>query len=174
MTQIDLDGVHNRAIHKMEGVSPMITMGLRAAPKFVTFAIFDAGVGNIVNVEDIQIPAAFEWPVALKYVRGSVLDVLREYNVEKAGVRTSEPIAQSLSVERIQIEGVIQEAFASSGLARYFAGPIAVGSSMLRVDRGNFKPMTKGGRNDMNVDGWADMSEMKREAVLYAMGAVNA
>ena len=152
----------------------MITMGLRAAPTFVTFAIFDSEAGNIVNVEDIRVPEAFDWPIALKYVRSSVLDVLREYGVEKAGVRTSEPIAQSLSVERIQIEGVIQEAFASSGLVRYFAGPIAVGSSFLRVDRASFKPMTKNGRNDMRIDGWADMSEVRREAVLYAMGASNA
>lgn len=152
----------------------MITMGLRAAPKCVTFAIFNSEANEIVNVEDIQIPAAFEWPVALKYVRSSVLDVLREYGVERAGVRTSEPVAQSLSVERIQVEGVIQEAFASSSLEGYFAGPIAVGSAMLRVERTSFKPMTKEGRNDMEVDGWEEMSEVRREAVLYAIGASNA
>lgn len=152
----------------------MITMGLRAAPKCVTFAIFDSEANEIVNVEDIQIPAAFEWPVALKYVRSSVLDVLREYRVERAGVRTSEPVAKSLSVERVQVEGVIQEAFASSALEGYFAGPIAVGASRLAVDRASFKPMTKEGRNDIEVDGWEDMSEVRREAVLYAMGAANA
>ncbi len=152
----------------------MITMGLRAAPKLVTFAIFDSDANEILNVEDIQIPSAFEWPVALKYVRCSVLDVLREYEVERAGVRTSEPVAKSLSVERIQIEGVIQEAFASSALKGYFAGPIAVGAAVLRIDRATFKPMAKEGRNDMDVDGWGDMTEVRREAVLYAMGAANA
>lgn len=152
----------------------MITMGLRAAPKLVTFAIFDSDRNEILNVEDIQIPAAFEWPVALKYLRSSILDVLREYGVGRAGVRTSEPVAKSLSVERIQIEGVIQEAFASSSLQGYFAGPIAVGAAMLRIDRTTFKPMAKEGRNDMEVDGWEDMSEVRREAVLYAMGAANA
>jgi hypothetical protein len=152
----------------------MITMGLRAAPKLVTFAIFDSDANEILNVEDIQIPAAFEWPVALKYVRSSVLDVLREYDVARAGVRTSEPVAKSLSVERIQIEGVIQEAFASSSLEGYFAGPIAVGAAVLRIDRATFKPMTKEGRNDMDVDGWGEMTEVRREAVLYAIGAANA
>lgn len=152
----------------------MITMGLRAAPKFVTFAIFDSEASEVLNVEDIIIPAAFAWPVALKYVRSSVLDVLREYGVERAGVRTSEPIAQSLSVERIQMEGVIQEAFASSALDGYFAGPISTGAAMLRVERSIFKPMTKDGRNDMEVDGWGDMTEVRREAVLYAIGAANA
>lgn len=152
----------------------MITMGLRAAPRAVTFAIFDTDASAIVNVEDIVVPAAFQWPEALKYVRSSILDVLREYAVQNAGVRTSEPIAKNPSIERIQIEGVIQEAFASSALTRYFAGPIAVASSMLGVDRVTFKPMTKDGRNDLDVDGWADMSEARREAVLYALGAANA
>jgi hypothetical protein len=156
------------------GAPYMITMGLRAAPTFVTFAIFDSEAYSIVNLEDIKVPASFDWPIALKYVRSSVLDVLREYSVDKAGVRTSEPVAQSLSIERIQIEGVIQEAFASSGLLRYFAGPIAVGASFLWADRASFKPMTRDGRNDMDIDGWADMSEVRREAVLYAMGASNA
>jgi hypothetical protein len=158
----------------VEGKRSMITMGLRAAPKAVTFAIFDTDASAIVNVEDIVVPVAFQWPEALKYVRSSILDVLREYAVQNAGVRTSEPIAKSPSIERIQIEGVIQEAFASSALARYFAGPIAVGSSMLGVDSATFKPMTKDGRNDMDVDGWANMSEARREAVLYALGAANA
>lgn len=152
----------------------MITMGLRAAPKCVAFAIYNSETSEIINVEEIHIPAAFDWPVALKYVRSSILDVLREYGVHRAGVRTSEPVAQSLSVERVQIEGVIQEAFASSALEGYFAGPIAVGSAMLRIERANFKPMTRDGRNDMQVEGWGDMSEVRREAVLYAIGAENA
>lgn len=149
-------------------------MGLRAAPASVTFAIYDAATSTVLNIEEVKVPAAFEWPVALKYIRSSILDILREFNVEKAGVRTSEPIAQSLSVDRIQLEGVIQEAFASSSLTSYFAGPIATGAYMLRTERANFKPMTRDGRNDMDVDGWANMSEHRREAVLYAMGAVNA
>jgi len=152
----------------------VITLGLRAAPKFVTFAVFDSEGDIIVNVEDIQVPSAFAWPEALKYVRSSVLDVLREFKVEQAGIRTTEPIAKSPSIERMQIEGVIQEAFASSSLIKYFAGPIAVGAAVLGIDRTNFKPMAKEGRNDMDVDNWDGMSEARREAVLYAMAAVNA
>lgn len=152
----------------------MITLGLRAAPKFVTFAVFDTDGQAVVNVEDIHVPSAFAWPEALKYVRSSILDVLREFKVEQAGIRTTEPVAQSPSIERIQIEGVIQEAFASSALIKYFAGPIAVGTAILGIDRADFKPMAKDGRNDMDVENWEGMSEARREAVLYAMAAVNA
>jgi len=152
----------------------MITMGLRAAPKAVTFAIYDSAEQGLVNVEDILVPAAFQFPEALKYIRSNILDVLRMYNVEKAGVRTTEPVAQSPSIERIQIEGVIQETFASSTMTGYFAGPIALVCSALKVDRTTFKPMVKQGRNDLEVEGWDKMSEARREAVLCALGAVNA
>jgi hypothetical protein len=91
----------------------MITIGIRAAPKVVTFAIYDTDEEAILNVEEIKIPAAFDTPSALKYVRSNLLDVLREYQVERAGVRITEALATP-NVERIQIEGVIQEAFAST------------------------------------------------------------
>jgi hypothetical protein len=92
----------------------MITIGIRAAPKAVTFAIYDSDAKTIINIEEIKIPAAFSSPDGLKYLRNNLLDVLREFKVEKAGVRASEPSARNPSIERIQIEGVIQEAFASS------------------------------------------------------------
>lgn len=149
-------------------------MGLRAAPKAVTFAIYDSATEALVNIEDILVPAAFEFPEALKYIRSNILDVLRMYGVEKAGVRTTEPVAQSPSIERIQIEGVIQETFASSTMTGYFAGPIAIVCSALKMDRTTFKPMVKSGRNDLEVEAWDKMSEARREAVLCAIGAVNA
>lgn len=152
----------------------MITMGIRAAPTSLTFAIMDSEKQRIVNVEEIKIPAAFGWPEALKYVRSSLLDTLRIYGVEAAGVRTSEPSARSYSIERIQIEGVIQEAFASSLLGKYFTGPISVAAAVLGIDRKKFKPMVKEAKNDFGVDGWKEMSEAAREAVLYALGAANA
>jgi len=152
----------------------MITLGLRATPKKVTFAIYDSEDGDVLNIEDILIPQAFDWPDALKYVRSNLLDILREYGVTRAGVRTTEPMAQRLSVERIQIEGVIQEAFASSGLTGYFAGPIAMVCRLIGQPRANYKPMVEQGRDDLNVLGWSDMSDGAREALIYAMGASHA
>jgi hypothetical protein len=63
-----------------------------------------------VNVEEIKIPAAFDVPDRLKYIRSNLLDVIREFRVESAGVRVTEPNADA-STERIQIEGVIQESY---------------------------------------------------------------
>jgi hypothetical protein len=93
-----------------------ISIGLRAAPTAVYFALYDSDNREILNVERLRVPAAFEVPNALKFVRANVLDVLLNYDVRKAGIRTIEPTAKTKDVTRIQIEGVIQEAFASSDL----------------------------------------------------------
>ncbi len=151
----------------------MKTIGIRAAPKSVTFAIYDAEQNLVINVEKIKIPAAFSTPAALKYMRSNLLDVLREYQVERAGVRVTEPSAQSMSIERIQIEGVIQEAFASSNLQSYYVGQISSISKRLGLDRARFKPLVAG-ENDLGIENWDKMSKEEREAILCAMGAKDA
>ena len=117
----------------------MITIGIRAAPKVVTFAVYDSTSRTVINVEEIKIPAAFSLPDRLKYVRSNLLDVLREYKVEQAGIRETEPAAQSSSIERVQIESVIQEAFASSELK----GKRVIGAEALaRIPRPSHGPAT--------------------------------
>lgn len=151
----------------------MITIGIRAAPKAVTFAVYDTGDARVLNIEEIKIPAAFPTPEALKYVRSNLLDILREYEVEKAGIRVTEAAAQGLSIERVQIEGVIQEAFASSDLGGYYVGQISSISSRIGIDRARFKLLVAG-EEAWEVDGWDKMSKEGREALLCAVGAARA
>jgi hypothetical protein len=148
----------------------VITIGIRAAPRIVTFAIYDSASKPVQNVEEIKIPVAFSIPASLKYVRSNILDVLREYDVERAGVRVTEPSAQALKIERIQIEGVIQEAFASSSLTDYYVGQISSISARLGFDRTLFKPIVEG-RNDLGIENWDRMTKEGREAILCAIGA---
>ena len=150
----------------------MITIGIRAQPRGLTFAIYDSNAKEIINVEDLKIPAAFTVPEGLKYLRSNLLDILREFEVAQAGVRITESNAQSTSIERIQIEGVVQEAFASSSVCAYYVGQIASISARIGIDRGDFKPISKGAK-DPGVAGWSDLNDLEREAILCAMGAVN-
>lgn len=151
----------------------MITIGIRVAPKEVTFGIYDSDAQEVINVEGIKIPAAFSTPDALKYLRSNLLDVLREYKVTKAGIRASEPNARRPNIDRIQIEGVIQEMFASSEMAAYYVGHISSISARLGILRADFKPFVAGDE-EYDVENWCDLSPNEREAVLCAIGAVNA
>jgi len=139
----------------------------------VTFAVFDTKTREIINVEELKVPAAFAMPDALKYIRSNLLDVLREYGIESAGIRATESLARSASIERIQIEGVIQEAFASSGLLSYYVGQISSISRRLGIERARFKPLVAGD-DDLGIENWTGMTKAEREAILSAMGAENA
>ncbi|WP_370031448.1 hypothetical protein [Qipengyuania mesophila] len=151
-------------------MSVTITIGFRSTPKEVSFAIYDADEGRVLNIETLRIPIAFDEPQALKFVRSNVLDILREYSVEFAGIRLTEPSAQSFDLRRIHIEGVIQEAFASSVLRGFYAGPIAVISRRLGIDRKQFKPAVAG-ENVLQIDNWDGMAANQREAIMTAIGA---
>lgn len=148
----------------------MITIGLRAAPRSVTFAVYDANATSILNIEEIRAPAAFATPDILKFLRINLLDVLREYNVDRAGIRLAEPMAQSPNLERIQVEAVMQEAFASSTLQGYFAGPIATIAARLGMERSDFKPHVEG-HLEYPLEDWPNMSPIEREAALCAVAA---
>ena len=150
----------------------MITIGIRAAPKIVTYAIYDSSGPVVLNVEEIVVPKAFDTPDALKYVRSNLLDILRESRVEQAGIRATEPNAEHANIERIQIEGVILEAFASSDLKGYYIGHISSISARLGMDRNVFKPMVAGAR-DPGIENWSSMSNVEREAILCAKGAAS-
>jgi hypothetical protein len=138
----------------------------------VTFAVFDSEEHRIVNVEEIRAPAAFDVPDALKFLRNNLLDVLREFQIEQAGIRLAEPIAKSPSLDRIQVEAVMQEAFASSTLRKYFAGPIASIAARLGIESAQFKPLIEGAQ-EYDLEGWADLNSHEREAALCAVGAAN-
>lgn len=102
----------------------MNVLGLRASPKEVTFCVFNTEFNEVINVEEIKIPNALETPEKLKYVRATILDVLREFKIVAAGIRLTEFNAKSPNFERIQIEGVLQESFASSTLSFYYQGAL--------------------------------------------------
>lgn len=150
----------------------MRTIGLRAAPRTVTFAIYDDEAKSILNIEEIRAPAAFATPDILKFLRINLLDVLREFGVERAGIRLAEPMAQSLNLDRVQVEAVMQEAFASSSLKGYFSGSIATIAARLGIGRADFKPYVEGER-EYPLEGWGDMTPVQREACLCAVGAAN-
>ena len=152
----------------------MRTIGIRVKPTEVTFSVYDSDENIILNIESVKVPSALRTPEALKYVRSIILDVLIEYDVRHAGLRVTEPTAKSQSAERIQIEGVIQEAFASSMLDRYYIGQISSISSKIAIARSEFKKYVDGELNFDRVANWPDLSKEERESVLTALGAINA
>jgi hypothetical protein len=150
------------------------TIGIRVKPSSVIIAIHDSVENSIVNVESIKIPKALSTPEALKYVRNSILDILREYKITKAGLRIVEGNSKTIVIRRIEIEGVIQEAFASSMLSAYFCGQISKISAKLEIPRADFKRYIDGELEYVNIENWNNHNKEEKEAILTSLGAVNA
>lgn len=149
----------------------MKTMGIRVKPGEVTFAVYDVEASSVINVEVVKIPKALPTPDALKYVRNNILDVIREYSIEHAGIRITEVSSQSKNVKRIEIEGVIQEAFASSCLKSYYAGQISNISKRVGFARDQFKRYVSNEITYEAIDNWDVLNAEAREAVFAALGA---
>lgn len=149
----------------------MYTLGLRASPTEVTFCVYDSTTEQIANIEAIKIPNALDMPEKLKYLRATVLDVLNEYGIKKAGIRLTEHNARTPSIERIQIEGVLQEAFASSFLKKYYQGALVTIAAKLGTNKTNLSQIIKGQAEFEAIDDWSDFTEKEREAILAALGA---
>ena len=68
----------------------MISIGLRVEPKKITFAIIDIEENEILNIEKLIVPTSLDVPEQLKYIRLNLLDIIREYDVNVAGIRITE------------------------------------------------------------------------------------
>ena len=151
----------------------MKTLGIRAKPTEVTFIVYDSAQSEIINNEIIKIPNALSIPEGLKYLRNHILDILREYGIERAGIRITESNSDNKNIRRIQIEGVIQEAFASSNLKAYYCGQISSISPRVGIEREQFKTYVDGEKEFAQVENWSSLKKEAKEATLAALGAVN-
>ena len=85
---------------------------------------------NYLDYSSIEIPQALNWPEALAYTRNTILDILNLYEIKQAVIRIAE--LDGASLERCYIEGVLQEAIASSPVEKFQTGQISTIASLLR------------------------------------------
>ena len=146
-------------------------IGVRASPTEVIYCVFDSDKSEVITIGKIIIPKSLGVPEQLKHIRLNLLDVLLEYKISEAGIRVLEPTAQSISIERVQIEGVIQEAFASSNVKTYYIGQISNIASRINIERSHFKPLVEGDIFPEGIENWGELSKTEREATLCAIEA---
>ncbi|WHP05766.1 hypothetical protein QLH32_17460 [Acinetobacter corruptisaponis] len=153
----------------------MRSLGIRVEPKKVTFVVinYNDNKVDILNVENIKIPVSLDFPSKLKYVRNTVLDIIREYNVCVAGIRIAESSSQNIDTDRLHIEGVIQEAFSSSTVSNYFTGRLQTISKKLSITNSQYKDFLKPNSVYENVGNWELCTNKEsKEAALVGYGAL--
>jgi hypothetical protein len=156
----------------------MVSIGFRVSPTKVTFALVRGTpqLGfTLVEASAVNIPPALETPRQLQFVRTTLLDVMDEYAVTRAGLRLAEGTAQQRNPFRLNLEGVVQELLASSSVERFVAGPIATIASFLGIrNRTLIKELIAGEQVPEYSLDWMSLSGDEREAVLMAVAAASA
>jgi hypothetical protein len=151
-------------------------IGIRCTPKEVFFAICrsDNGALELITVDSIIVPAALTIPEKLKFIRNTLLDVIDLYKITNACIRITEASAQQLNVERVSIEAVIQELFASSTIEKYYVGQISNITSRLSIPRADFLKIISGEIEYKPVRNFGTFKDAnKKECILASISSLN-
>ena len=157
--------------------APVRAIGIRVAPREVHYAVVENASEHSEEHElltngSVVVPSALDFPAKLHFIRTTMLDIMAEYRVRRAGIRLTESTAKGVSVERLNLEGVIQELLCSSTVEAYFAGPIAAIAARLgEKDRSRIKEYFEGS-SFLGLDGWSGLSREQRESIVTAVAAV--
>lgn len=154
----------------------MRTIGIRANPKEIYFAIIEQinGENKVLTIDKLILPLSLSIPDKLNFIRKTIIDIINQYQVTKAGIKITEGNAQSINIERVSIEAVIQELFSSCSVQKYFGGNISKISRLLGIgNNGDFKKIVSGEQIPDALEFLQENSDQEREAVLSALAALN-
>lgn len=117
---------------------------------------------------------ALDLPDQLRFVRTTMLDVIEEFDVIRAGLKLVEHTAHGRHEFRLNLEGVLQEMLASSPVERYFAGRIDRLTFLLgEQSRPLVKQYIRGQQPFDRVPTWDQYRRVEvRESVLAAIAAL--
>lgn len=153
----------------------MKSIGIRVTPSSIYYTIVESNGEEleIIVTDKINNPKALIVPEQLKFLRNTLCDIINEFKIGNACIRIAEPTAQSTSINRVYIEGVMQELFASSTIEKYFVGQISNISSNLGIKRSDFKPFAEGKEIFLGIENWKKYSLEQRESFMSAISALN-
>ncbi|MDE9455795.1 hypothetical protein [Xenorhabdus bovienii] len=148
----------------------MRILGVRVSPTVSSFIVYCTDTGQLVCSDVINIPATLDTPEKLKYVRNNILDILRFYEVDIASIRVTEANSKNLSIDRLYIEAVIQEAFSSSEVKKYITIRKNSIKSALNLNENDYKLFLKSEKKLKNIDN-SQYTQETNEALLAALAA---
>lgn len=97
----------------------MRSLGIRVSGEEIYLGIFSSEENKIIS-EQIFLPQIIDFPNKLKFLRHNLIDLLNEYKIKFVGIKIIEHTSQNRDINRIFIEGVLQESLASNSDIIYF------------------------------------------------------
>ncbi|WP_223592766.1 hypothetical protein [Neobacillus bataviensis] len=157
----------------------MKAIGIRAEPTEIYYAIVETNPEDPTDfrysLQKLKLPIALsnDIPRQLSYIRTTLFSIICEYEVSYAGLRTAEGSAQTPSIFRMNIEGVIQELFSNSTIKKYFTGTFTSIAARVNSTSTEIKNCCKGKTNLLNVDKWNNINSNHRECLFAALASIN-
>ncbi|MEI2281234.1 hypothetical protein [Paenibacillus polysaccharolyticus] len=151
----------------------MRSIGIRVSPSEVNYCVAqkDADELSILVQDKVIVPKALDIPSQLAYIRTNLNSIFIEYGIIKAGIRVHEGSTRNLNIDRIYLEGVIQELLADCSVHKYFLGRLASISKLIEEPVSEVKKFIDGESNLIPLEGIAKSAKEARESIITAVAA---
>lgn len=153
----------------------MKSIGIRVTPKkiYYTLAELDGDSVQLLLNDSIIVPVSMKRPDSLNYIRKSFFDIINQHFINLACIKATEGNSKNINIERLYIEGVVQELFSGSSIEKYHVANHSMMSRLLGVK--SFKDLL----NNKSVPGeYKSIVEEKKnkeakESIFAALAAFN-
>ena len=151
----------------------MKSIGISVTPSEVFIAIgeFKSTRLQIINTERIRVPFALPVSDRLRYLRTLLLDIIKLRHIELACVRIAGRNMPQTTVQRIEIEGTVQELLSSSSIKHYFVGELSEIAAMADI-LPDLNSYLVGRKDFVRIKDWPHKSRREEKEALLAAYAV--
>jgi hypothetical protein len=154
----------------------MNSLGIRVTSSTITFSIYNTESKTVISEK--QTLPDLDLPKKLRQIREDFLTFVAKNNITNVGIKIAEKNALSINLERIAIEGVLQEAIASSEIKSYSIYTLQSIAKAFGIKGKDFKPLATEAEafqkfiEDKVTDSNFRTNNEQREAILLAIAAV--
>lgn len=150
----------------------MICIGIRTKPSCVYYTIINNNGDEfeILTTSNLIVPKALDIPERLSFIRNCLFSIIEEYKVTNAGIRTIESLVNP-NVERIYIEGVVQELISNSSIEKYFTGKKSKIASILKENVKVITSYIDGDKIFAEIEDWNRYKKEEKESILVAIAS---
>lgn len=158
----------------------MKAIGIRVKSKEIIYCVVEEKKINdeiecyIHTNEKLIVPQALEMPDRLSYVRTSFESIIKEFNVDSAGIRIAEMsnTVNTSIIERMYLEGVIQELLSNCSVNHYFSGRKSKIARLLETDQKTVSSFMDGVTPLYGFSDWNGYTTEEREAIVAGFASL--
>ena len=120
--------------------------------------------------DKIIVPCALDTPDKLSFIRILTYTIINQYKIDNAIIRRSEDGTMKVDVNRMNIEGVLQELISNCRIKKYKIYKLSQLGKLLGCSDSNLKSCIRG-NNLYGIENWDKCKKEERESIVCALSA---